>query len=439
MPDREEKPPEMMPKRAVLILTGVLLLLLGAAGLPTVLAQDIPPNNRTIALQVLGRVNSWRLSQGLFPLAENETLAQMALDQARYVYPNWTRIASQGLYHQDASGRDPRVRGVRAYNWPFYQNADRVEIGENAAEGSVASAVGFWQGSSIHTRTALNPAYREVGVAALPVRNGYIFYIVFGARPEVLPALLAPNANMLYLSREQSRYAAAGTDIRIRLFDTQGRPLGSDMPWAPTIPLPPGTSGQVTVLYTTGSAQSLDSVDLSRDIAVLDVPGQAATPMPTTAPANTAMPSPSPQPQATTAGAAQVGPPTAPATPSAAVPGGNTLTITFTRSSLLVQNTSAVPLDVTGLEISSATGRISISNWTRVAQFNTTRFGTRDCVAVTISGGGANTNGCRYLLSSVQFAPDRAFWRDTTVTITNNQVTVGTCDTLAGQCVISWR
>ncbi|MBW4438304.1 MAG: CAP domain-containing protein [Pleurocapsa minor GSE-CHR-MK-17-07R] len=428
----------MMPKRVVVLLTGMLLLLLGVAGLPALLAQDIPPTNRTIALEVLARVNSWRVSQGLFPLAENETLAQMALDQARYVYPNWTRIAAQGLYHQDASGRDPRVRGVQAYNWPFYQNADRVEIGENAAEGSVASAVGFWQGSSIHRRTALNPAYREVGVAALPVRNGYIFYIVFGARPEVLPAMLAPNANTLYLSREQSRYAATAAETRVRLFDAAGRPLGGDMPWAPTIPLPPGTSGQVTVLYTTGSAQSLDIVDLSKDIAVLEAPAQAAMPTPTSPPPTPTAPSVTPGAQATTAGAAPVAPPPAPATPTAAASGGNTLTITFTRNSLLMQNTSAVPLDVTGLEISSATGRISISNWTRVAQFNTTRFGSRDCVAVTTSGGGANTSGCRYLLSSVQFTPDRAFWRDTTVTITNNQVTVGTCDALAGQCVITW-
>jgi uncharacterized protein YkwD len=425
-----------MSRRTRLICLCLLFAILAVSA--SAQTQPIPGSNRTAALEVLSRVNAWRVENGLFPLIENETLTAMALAQANYVYPRWSRLAQQGLYHQDADGRDPRARAVQAYNWPVYGRPDRVEIGENAASGSIVSSVGFWQTSAIHTRTALNPTYREAGVAALPAPNGFIIYIVFGARPYVLPALASPDGANLYLSRESSRYSADTADPRIRIFDSLGRPLSAELPWQPVIALPAGASGQLTVLYTYGSAQAVRTVDLTRDIALVFGATQPTTP--TTTPT-----SPPVVATNTPAGGPGLVPPSASSTPAATATqtpapaaSANTLTLTISRGSLLVRNTSPAPIDITGLEISSSAGRIVVSTWLRVAQFNTARFSPRDCLAVSASGSNPNTADCRFLLSSVQFPVDRVFWRDVALNVTNNGTVVGTCAAGATTCVITW-
>jgi uncharacterized protein YkwD len=160
-------------------------------------------------LALIARLNEWRISTGTWPLKPNSTLRDMARAQAQYL------ISLPSLpddLHADAKGRGPRQRALDpAFQWPHYATSERVAIGENAYVGaSLDRAIGYWQNSQIHREAATNPGYREVGVAIVPHPLGSLYVVVFGARPNVLPALLDPASGTLYISAESYRFAAPG-------------------------------------------------------------------------------------------------------------------------------------------------------------------------------------------------------------------------------------
>src|SRR6185369_3810170 len=77
--------------------------------------------------------------------------------------------------------------------WPAYGMSARTAVGENAAVGDAKFALHYWLHSELHKKTALSPAYREIGVAAVPFHKSYVIIAVFGARPDYLPAFLFPE------------------------------------------------------------------------------------------------------------------------------------------------------------------------------------------------------------------------------------------------------
>ena len=212
------------------LLLPLLLLLIASIG---VQAQEQTPE---LALEIVANINDWRIDEGVWPLKTNPTLEAMALDQATYIaslsdLPNDLHEGRRGLHPQERALVEP-------FNWPHYELEAQIAIGENAGIGSVRSAMNFWRGSSLHTRTALNPAYREIGVAAVPRGRDHVFIVVFGSRPNVLPALADPREpGTIFLSNEEFVYASFFDSIQtvseIRLFDADGRPL-TDAPveWA---------------------------------------------------------------------------------------------------------------------------------------------------------------------------------------------------------------
>jgi hypothetical protein len=133
----------------------------------------------------------------------------MARDQAKYV------ISLPSLpddVHVDAKGRYPRDRAVAAeYAWPYYGNPQRVAVGENTYVGANEKvAVNWWKGSDIHNRTATNPAYREVGIAAIKHPWGHLYVVVFGARPSVFPVSIDIEKSQMYVPSERYQYATGG-------------------------------------------------------------------------------------------------------------------------------------------------------------------------------------------------------------------------------------
>lgn len=184
---------------------------------PTTSANTAPPAPTIKApldyseeeVKMLAALNKWRVDMGLWGFQPNAVLTRMARDQARYVL---AQPSIPNDVHIDAKGRYPRDRAVASeYAWPSYGIPQRVQVGENTYVGaSVQKAIDWWRGSDIHNRTISNPTYREVGVAALPHPWGFLYVIVFGARPNVFPTLVDLKNNQIYFSGERSQYATGG-------------------------------------------------------------------------------------------------------------------------------------------------------------------------------------------------------------------------------------
>ncbi len=276
-----------------------LTLLLWATSAPQVNAQ-IAAN--PTAQWIHAQINDWRIGLGLAPLALNDTLNRMALDQAAYVAS--LRYVPDNI-HAGRNGEGPRVRALYdTYQWPTYGNSQQLVIGEITWIGTREDAIAFWHESAIHRQTATNAWYREVGVAAVPKRDGrgYVIVVVLGAEPGVLPAMADPVQGRLFLTndhypRGNGRFLAE----QFRLFDAQGRMISDWQDWQPQIPLPAG-SRSLYVLYANGDRQALTEVDL--DPADIPLPAYeaawqtaiTANTGPTATPAPTATPTPPPIP-----------------------------------------------------------------------------------------------------------------------------------------------
>lgn len=276
-----------MIRQRYLPLLLLLALLSGLIGAPIAAAQGsrVPPT----AASMLAALNQWRLDQGLAPFRPNPTLEALAWLQVNYLLsqPDFPSNLHDGIL-----GEKPRERARwPQFDWPHYNIPARVSLEEiTVAAVSVPAGITWWQNSDIHRRAATNPNYREVGVAALPYKYGTVFVAVLGGRPDVLPALIHPDGQTLYLTRET--YAGAqGSNalVRItgvRLLDSDRTPLTGWQPWSATLPMP-AVSGQILyVEYTDGSKTVTTPVDVTRDIIALPgypVPSAlavAATPAP---------------------------------------------------------------------------------------------------------------------------------------------------------------
>jgi len=285
---------------AFFILPAIILSLIVSPAAAQEATKTIPQDD-SAAHEIIRTINAWRIEQGLWPLRENATLDQMAYDQANYVL-SLPAVPEEGAIHIGQFGEDPPARAeLPQYQWPPYGNPQNTAIGEIAYTGyNAVAAQRFWDGSPIHKRTALNPAYREIGVAALPQHWGHFYLVDFGARPNVLPALVDTSAHMLYLSNE--RYAWARSPwirnvLKVRLFDADGKPLDSDWEtWQPQIPLPANAGDSLYVEYLDQSGvMALAPVSLEGDIdAALPTETPTATPTPTETPTPSATPTPTP-------------------------------------------------------------------------------------------------------------------------------------------------
>lgn len=223
-------------------------------------------------LTVVAELNQWRMDVGLWPLRTNPILQRLAADQARYImslpsFPDDT--------HKDAKGRYVRERAVSSeYGWPTYGVSARVSVGENVYVGAnVKAAINWWRGSTIHNQTVVNPAYREVGVAALPHRFGSLYVVVFGGRPNIFPAMVDPLSNTLMLSQERYQYAPGGDWIgevqQVQFVPTVLTQLndGAWQPWSSQTSVP--MNGKFVVAFQDGAKRVLLEINPITDVAWL--------------------------------------------------------------------------------------------------------------------------------------------------------------------------
>lgn len=396
----------ILKRRFLTIFAGLIVLGVAALGLSLASAQPVDPT-----LEVLELLNGWRIQQGLWPLKPNDTLQQLALAQAEYLL-SLPDMPDGGELHKGRNGEMPPQRAILApYNWPTY-GVDQIAIGEVAAVGSPEYAVEYWQHSDIHARTVVNPAYREVGIAALPHNSDTLFIVVLGGRPNVLPAVVA--GDQIYLSNEQYQYAAAKDNIhtvtQFRLFDADGKPLTDDwMAWQSTLPIPANAGDHLFVLYDDGAVQVMSEVSLEG--IALEPPQvvEAAQPtaVPTTQPAT---------------------PQTSSDQPSAPVTSPDVLLI-YNNDTLTLLNVSTQNIDLSSLDVEGSGITLATTRWTSVAEVPLNDFPPGHCLMVQASGEDITMpTGCSWLRSVITMSPVQFFWIGSKFDVRAGGQVLATCE-----------
>ena len=396
-----------------------------------------------MALEVIGRLNAWRLEEGLWPLKPNTTLTELAAYQANYL-TSLPSLPPPTELHIGPQGREPHERAVEApFLWPHYALPEQVSIGENAAQGNVDFAIQYWQGSPIHTRTALNPDYREVGVAVKPYKDSHIFIAVFGGRPNVLPALIDPrDGQTIYLTNETFRFAsfydAMQTATEVQLFDADGRPINEEgFDWAETIAAPTDAGNEVFLLINDAENHTIISpIHLAEDTVILpEALLAAATPQPTVE----AIAAPTDEPETMATPEPSVEPTEETPTEVPLVAGEPDLRILYTNDTLSVLNISGDVADWRGLEF-VGTIDYPFTNWERVTVFPLGAFPANHCLqirSVSLTGAVEVPETCGWVRSLIQLGPDRLFWALDNFEVRYNGSTLATCEVNAGVCEVA--
>lgn len=400
-----------------------------------------PGNDVAAARQILALVNEWRMQETLWPLQTNPTLEAMAIAQASYVLPNIANIPDddESAYHMDASGQNPRERAANSpYNWPSYGQLQQMEVGENAGVGGYKFVMNFWKTSDIHRRAALSNVYREVGVAALPYKDGYFYLMDFGARPGILTALLDSSGSTLYLSNENSKYTGITPgNMMVRVFDSDGRALTGTQPWTSTITFEQRLSGSMFVLFSNTTFQALTQVDLSQDVALLPGNLEVAQAV-TTTPALVALATKVPPTAAPTLAsfAFPTNTPAAPLAPAPTTAATADLLVQYTDHALVIYNNASQAMNLSGLSI-GADNRLTVERWQTVASFAADAFPAGSCLMVSETGSSAATPAnCKFIRSQLEVSASRAFWKTGSFTVNRGETVLATCQVGASPCAV---
>ncbi|MEO0563290.1 MAG: CAP domain-containing protein, partial [Chloroflexota bacterium] len=233
-----------------------------------VTAQDnLPPTAEAMS----AALNQWRLDEGLAPLHYNPTLEALARVQIEYLLtlPNIPKNLHDGMLSEGV-----RERALwEPYAWPYYGIPERVSMEEiTVAQKTIAQGIDWWRNSPIHNAAATNPNYREFGVASLPYEYGTVFVAVLAGRPNVIPAMVHPDDDMLYLTRET--YSGVFPEHlsginEFRLLDIDENPLTDWEEWTPTRTLAGIDATEFYVEYGNGESTLLTHIDRSVDIVRL--------------------------------------------------------------------------------------------------------------------------------------------------------------------------
>ena len=415
-------------------------------------------NDASAAQEIIKTINNWRIEQGLWPLRENETLDRMAYDQASYVL-SLPKTPEEGAIHIGQFGETPAARAhLPQYNWPAYGAAQNTAIGEIAYTGfNAVVAQRFWENSPIHKRTALNPAYREIGAAALPQRWGHLYLVDFGSRPDILPAIADTADHTLYLSNERYSWARSPwilNALKVRLFDSDGKPLDSDWEaWQPQIPLPSNVGDTLYVGYldqngvmvlapvsldnSMTAAPTDSSTPMTPTITATNTSTTVATTMATASALPTATPSATQTAVLTATNAATSVPTTAPTAISANGAPPNVLLVYDARSLTLI-NSSRVAINMSGLVFVGQSSTFAASRWsTQWLSGTLTALAGSDCLQVWSwleKNSLDKPSRCRQRRSVLTIAPEQLFWKQGDFLVQWGQDTLATCKVNATTC-----
>lgn len=444
-------------KRIVLIIFLISIIVLIAQ------AQDNNSNRSDLIPDLMSEINLWRLNSNLEPLVYNPLLEQLAISQADHLinsspFPN--------DIHAGHNGESPRQRSqYPQYAWPTYGHPQLFAVTEIAAIGSIASAMNFWQHSDIHSRSSLNPTYREVGVAARQFGSDVLFIVVFGGQPNVIPALADPDIEKVYLTNERNDWQGdwIGEVQEYRLLNTNLEPLTNWLEWEPTIDLPEVSEDFFYVQYQGGENRvmsrvpvqpiwSLSDADRAFEVAVQNANVEAVeadeeliddeiaalpTGTPTTTPTNT------PEQQSIFVTSTPLPTITPIPSPTIVIP---TLTprpqgivqLVYDETYLTLINISATIVDLYGMSFGNDDFSFSALTWEVPAdQINIGALPSGHCLQLA---GFSTNNGinllpeCRFIRSWVTLSEDNFFWVEDSFDVRFRGNVIATCNAEANVC-----
>lgn len=436
----------------ILIVVSLLVLM--------VQAQDNGANRNDLIPDLMTEINLWRLNSGLEPLVYNPTLEQLAIYQADYLIS----VPSIGDIHAGRRGEHPRERSqYPEYAWATYGHPQLFAVTEIAAIGSIQSAMNFWQNSDIHTRSSLNPTYREVGVAARQYGTNVLFIVVFGGQPNVLPALADPDVDSLYLTNERNDWQGdwIGVANEYRFLNSNFEPLSNWLEWEPIVDLPEIDDDFFYIQYQDGENRVTGRVpmqpiwylsDEERAIArAIDLanfePAEideeqvevALTALPTGTPTQT--PTATPENQSLFVTSTPIIPTVTPY-PTVIIPTltprpPGTVRLEYDDNYLTLINNSAAFVDLYGMTLSNDSYSYSALTWEVPAdEINIGALPPNHCLQLAgFSGAGINAlPDCSYVRSYVTISEDNLFWVEGSFEVSIGGDVIVTCSADAGTC-----
>jgi len=152
------------------LLASVLVAVLPLATLPgaTVAQDDEPPPEAAPALNysaVLERINQFRASAGVPPMAAHPALMEAAAGHVRYYEANLgaDSLVGMGLHEQDPEA--PGFTGVSMGDRARAAGYSGGTVTENAGFGSLEAAVNWYIDTVNHRLPLIHPSALDVGVA----------------------------------------------------------------------------------------------------------------------------------------------------------------------------------------------------------------------------------------------------------------------------------
>lgn len=366
-------------------------------------------------LELIARINQYRVEQGVWPLRPNDDLRGLAVSQALYLH-TLPELPTGYNFHLGPEGDDPALRALKI-GWPTYNTSAQIAVGENAYVGATFdSAMAYWKSSDIHNRTMLNAAFREVGIG-FSDEGGYRLMIVFfGGRPDVLPALYDPHSARLFLSSERYKWSAGGTwihDVTQVAVAQDGAPTDAFSAWQLATSLPGDSDRLYNVAYNDGTITMQTQVNPHADLAWL--------------PENLHL---------NDSAIAGSGDSTIVTSTTEATPPN--LQIVYDAQSLSLVSTANRTLDLSGLELVGTGGRLPLSLWGEDAQLS--EFPERECLqvwSITVTDDRVAPNGCAHRQAMIYLAADKLFWTLGDFTVRHNGQELAVCTVNAGQCSVT--
>lgn len=285
-----------------------LIILLALASASPLAAQT------NLTAELLSRINTVRLTQGLAPYALNSALTAAAQRHSQDM------AATSKVDHTGSDNSSYRER-ILAAGYGQWSIGPVVNESLYGGTGGANIVFDWWMSVDTHRNQILSARYREIGLAAVTGANGWTYWTaVFGAQPNVLPIFVNDGVTsvddpdvLVTLTNEDAVPAGEGTAtmgvaLQVRLAHDEQFSGADWQPWQPRLPfrlLLQGGEQRVCVQYRDAQGRTaLASTAITlTNVPLVPSPTPSPTAMPTLpatpSPAPTAIPFPSPSPSPT--------------------------------------------------------------------------------------------------------------------------------------------
>lgn len=264
-------------------------ILLAAACVATLVGLPVLPAAAQAdpAVELLARINSARVAQGLPPYGLSDKLTAAAQAHSKDM------LSTGRVDRTGSDGSTPTSRALAA-GYGQWEGGPVVDEAIYGGTGGAQGAFDWWMGTETDKARITSGRFREVGIGAAAAPNGWIYWTLdLGAQPNVLPAFVNNGVTSVdvmtvavTLTSEDAVPAGEGTTtigrpVQIRVASDDSFTGADWQPWAAQIPfrLLPKAQQKVYVLYRDAQGRT---APYSFNVTLTNVPPTATfTPSPT--------------------------------------------------------------------------------------------------------------------------------------------------------------